>query len=625
MKLQSDSQKLRFDQRLSYLYIPILIIFGILAVRLWQLQIVQGSEYALRAERNRIRTIQLVAPRGTISDRYNNPLVENRPSFNILLYRESVKNLEDTKSFVVEKLGIRLEELENRLRRSRGTGLYHPVVIKEDVDINDISVVEAHRRDHPEVQLGPAPRRLYHYGSVAAHVLGTVGEVSDEELSRAVFPGASVGDLVGKSGVERTYHRVLTGQDGRRQVMVDSLGREVGLLEDINSVIGGELQLTLDLNLQLVAEDLLAGKVGTIVAMDPRNGEVLAMASAPSFDPNNFSTRISEQNWNLLINDPDRPLQNRSIQNSYPPGSIFKLVMAETGLQEGFVQDNTRIYCTGAAVYYGRVFHCSAEAGHGSLGLEQAITHSCNIFFYDLGRRMGISKIAQHAHMLGLGERTGIDLPGERVGVVPSAEWKQQVRGSKWYAGETISVSIGQGPVSVTPIQALRLASIIATGGDVVTPHVLLRAEREPEASLKWRVGHLPIESSTARIRDGMWGSVNNQGTGRLAAIAGLDVCGKTGTVQLLGIERRKELQRDLSGREDHSWFVGFASRDNPEIAVVVFLEHGGMGGQAAAPLGRDMILAYYQGKRRPDVLTQVNYPLIPKKQRWAAAPPTAP
>ncbi len=610
MNLQPESSKLLLHQRINLLYLPIFLIFVVLAARLWQLQIIQGSEYVQKAERNRIRTIQLVAPRGTILDRNNVPLVENRPSFNILLYRESMKDSEGTMRFITEQLGVPPEELAERMRRSKGSALYQPVVIKGDAGIGDISVVEAHRKDHPEIQLGPEPRRLYRLGKVAAHVLGYVGEVSEDELSRGQFQGARVGSLVGKSGVERIYNQYLVGKDGARQVLVDSVGREVDTLDEVDSIIGGELTLTLDLDLQAAAEGLLQDKVGAIIAMDPRNGEILAMASSPSFDPNVFSTRILKRDWDQLMDDPDHPLQNRAIQNSYSPGSIFKLIMADAGLEEGLITDETHVNCSGAATFYNRTFHCWQKKGHGSVGLQTAITQSCNIFFYTMGQRLGISKIALHAQALGLGERTGIDLPGERSGVMPSEEWKEQTRGSKWYAGETISVSIGQGYVSTTPLQLLRAVSAIATNGKLITPHVLLRAEGLQDDPKRWPVREIPIGDENARkIRAGMWGSVNNFGTGHNAAIPGQDICGKTGTVQVLSKETKSGLKGDASDFEDHSWFAGFASRDNPEFSVVVFVEHGGKGGVAAAPLAHEIFKAYFDKKQHPEMLTELKGP----------------
>ncbi len=606
MNLQADSNKQLIQQRLNLFYVPIIAVGALLAVRLWQLQILNGAEYTLLAEKNRIRTIQVVAPRGTITDRNGVPLVENRPSYNILLYRESVTKMDATAAFVTAKLGVSREDFSAILSRNKTLPLYHPIVIKEDVGIDDISVVEAHKQEHPELQLNPEPRRLYRYGQVGAHVVGYVGEVSGDELAKGIFPGARVGSLVGKFGVERTYNEKLTGDDGSRVVLVDSLGRDVGLLEEVDSVIGDNLHLTLDLELQTTAENLLEGKVGAIVAMDPRNGEILALASSPSFDPNNFSTRISPEAWNQLVNDPDRPLQNRAIQNAYPPGSIFKVIMAEAGLDEGLVDDSTRVFCRGSAFFYNREFHCAAKQGHGSVGIEDAIARSCNIFFYELGRRLGISRIAEHAQALGLGGKTGIDLPGERSGVMPSPEWKQRTRGVKWYVGETISVSIGQGAVTTTPIQMLRAVACIASGGRLTTPHVLLRAEGVKDESLFRTEQSVVIDpEAMSTIRSGMWQSVNNSGTGHGAAIPGLDICGKTGTVQVIGAEREKELNGNLPALEDHSWFVGFAARDNPEIAVVAFVEHGGKGGIAAAPLAREVFRVYFARKQSPVLITK--------------------
>jgi penicillin-binding protein 2 len=611
--LQQESNRQLIQQRLNLFRLPVLLIFLILAARLWQLQIIQGAEYSMRAERNRIRTIELIAPRGTISDRNNIPLVENRPSFDVLLYREAMKDQADTIRFLSEKLFISREDIEARLRRNKGTGLYRPILIKEDAGMEDISIIEAHRRDHPEIQLGPEPRRLYRYGKLAAHLMGYVGEVSEQDLAAKTFPGATSGSLVGQAGIERSYNHLLVGKDGERQVLVDSLGREVGLVDETDSIIGGEVRLTLDLDLQSIAENALEDKVGAIVAMDPRTGEILAMASAPSFDPNYFSPRISGDAWSQLVNDPDRPMQNRAIQNSYSPGSIFKLIMAEAGLEEDLLEDNPAVICRGSAVYYGRTFHCHDKKGHGAIRLEQAIAKSCNVFFYELGRRLGISKIAEHGQSLGLGERTGIDLPGERPGVMPSPEWKRQARRAKWYVGETISVSIGQGAVSTTPLQLLRAVSTIATGGLLATPHVLLRAERVPSSDLKWAAHHVDIgEEHVRRIRQGMWESVNNWGTGHNAAVPGQDICGKTGTVQVISKENQQPGQEDT---EDHSWFVGFGNRDNPEIAVVVFVEHGGKGGVAAAPLAKRIFSAYFE-KQKPTAVTSNRIPAPGESQQ---------
>ncbi len=589
VKFQPESNRQAIQRRLNWLYPPIVLLFALLGVRLWWLQVLNASEYRRLAEQNRIRSIQVVAPRGPILDRNHVVLVENRPSLNIILDRELMKDPAATAAFVTAKLGMAEEDFAEQLRRNRRAGSYQPVVIKEDVGIEDVSVVEAYKRDHPEIQLGPEPRRLYRFGNLAAHVLGYVGEISERELNADTFPGVQGGELVGKAGVERVYNQILTGKNGAREVLVDSLGRELGLLAEKEAVIGGDLQLTLDYDIQSQAEGLLLGNVGAIIMMDPRNGEILAMAATPSFNPNTFTPRISPDAWNALNTDPDHPLQNRAVQNVYPPGSIFKLVMAEAGLDEGFVDDGTHVICQGAAIFYGSVRHCWRATGHGYMDLQNAIKNSCNIFFYTLGQRMGIDVISRHAKALGFGSRTGIDLPTESIGIVPP--------GAKWFPGETISVAIGQGPIGATPLQVLRAVSAIATDGKLVTPHLLKGAEggNNPE---KWPEQQLAIQPENARkIRAGMWDSVNSYGTGAAACLPGLDICGKTGTVQIISADHKKELTTIQDAFENHAWFAGFASRDNPEVALVVFLEHGGGGGVAAAPLAKEMFRAYFAKK----------------------------
>ena len=571
------------------------LIFLIFGARLWQLQIIQGYDFTQKAERNRVRRVLLVAPRGAILDRNGTPLVENRPSFDILLFREDMKDREAVERFIIEKLGVSSESLERQFARNKNTPRYRPIVIKEDVGMDDISVVEAFRHNYPEIRLGQEPRRLYNYGKLAAHLLGYMGEVSEKELKSGEFPNAIPGSLIGRSGVERIYNQILTGIDGSRNVLVNSIGREVGVTDEIASITGDDIRLSLDLDIQMAAEKELEGRVGVVIAMNPQNGEILAMANAPSFNPNSFSSRISSAEWKELVNDPDRPMQNRAIQNSYPPGSIFKVIMASAGLYSGALDDNPAVFCGGATEYFGRMFRCASQAGHGSLRLEQAIAASCNIFFYELGNKLGITKISEHATALGLGLHTGIDLPDERSGVMPSQEWSKRVRNTQWYPGETISVAIGQGAVSTTPIQMLRAISAIAAGGRLTTPHVILDAQTGNWRGFEWPVTQIPLKDEhIRRIIEGMWQSVNGGGTGRNANIPDMDICGKTGTVQVVS---RENLQRAKSNTENHSWFAGFAGRDNPEIAVIVFVEHGGGGGAVAAPIAREIFRAYQEKK----------------------------
>ncbi|MEJ2110130.1 MAG: penicillin-binding protein 2 [Acidobacteriota bacterium] len=595
MELQQDINKQFVQQRLNVLRYPVLLIFLVLIARLWQLQILHGPEYTVKAENNRVRTIDLAAPRGIISDREGRTLAENRSSFTVYLYRESIKDENATIEFLADELGLDPEEVKTKLTRSKKTGLFRPIPVKEAAGVEDISVIEAQRREYPEIQVLPEPRRLYRYGNLASHLIGYVGEITEAELGQQQFPSAEAGSLVGQSGIERFYNECLVGRQGERLALVDSRGREVGLLEDEKSpVIGGEVRLTLDLDVQLAAEKALEGKVGAVVAMNPLNGQILAMASAPSFDPNAFSTRLSYDDWQALLEDPDHPMQNRCIQNAYAPGSIFKLIMAEAGLAEKVLDNNTSVVCTGSKVYFGRSFGCGSKEGHGRVRLEEAIARSCNIFFYDLGLKLGISKISEYAGLLGLGDQTGIDLPGERSGIVPSQEWKERTQGEPWYPGETIPVSIGQGAISTTPLQILRAVSVIANGGDLVTPHLLLHADRK-SVETDWPLQHIPVlEDDIRKIREGMWHGVNDGGTGHNAAIPGRDICGKTGTAQVMSRETEK---RFPGAAKDHAWFAGFSSKENPEIAVVVFVEHGGQGGVVAAPLAREIFKAYFENR----------------------------
>ena len=594
MELQQETNRQLILQRLNLLRYPAALIFLVLIARLWQLQIIQGADYAVKAENNRVRTVELMAPRGVITDRNGEILADNRSSVTVLLYRESMKDEDDTIHFLSEKLLLNSEDLQSALVRGRETGLFRPIIVKEDAGLEDISVIEAHRRDHPEIQVVPEPRRRYPNGSLASHLIGYVGEITEDELDQNLFPSAEPGSLVGKSGIERVYNESLVGIKGERLVLVDSRGREVSPPDDKNPVIGGEVQLTVDMKIQSVAEKALEGKVGAIIAMNPRDGEILAMASAPSFDPNVFSKRLSYEDWRAILDDPDHPMQNRCIQNSYAPGSIFKLIMAEAGLSEKIIDRNTSVYCTGSEVYFGRVFSCGARNGHGRIRLEDAIAKSCNIFFYELGLKLGISRISEYALRFGLGEKTGIDLPGERSGIIPNSEWKEKTFGEPWYPGETIPVSIGQGAINTTPLQMVRAVSVLANGGYVVTPHILLRADHIDE-NPEWPARHINIdENDIQRIKEGMWRGVNEGGTGHNAAIPGRDICGKTGTAQVVSKESKTQSSGPLG---DHAWFVGFSGRENSEIAVIVFLEHGGKGGTDAAPLAKEIFEAYYSDK----------------------------
>ena len=576
------------------------IVFAVLAVLLfgfWNAQIVQFGYYQQRADKNRIREVPLLAPRGRIYDRERRIIADNRPSYNVILIREDSRHsLEQTAAMLSSGISMTKEEIMERIDRKRREPKFRPIVLKEDVSVADIAYVKAHRYELPEISVEYQPRRRYLEGQLAAHALGYVGEVTEGELMSPEFANAVSGDQVGKTGLEREYNHILDGKDGFKRVIVNSFGREMGQLEEEPYVAGHDLVTTIDLDLQRAAEDMMGDRSGAVIAMDPRTGEVLAMVSRPAFDPNLFATRISAADWNRLITDPRKPMQNRAIQSRFPPGSVFKIFMAAAGLESGTLNPLHSTFCPGHATFYGRSFGCHKPAGHGYVGLHDAIVNSCNVFFYNVGKDLGIGRISQYATMMGLGRKTGIDLPNEDAGIIPSEAWKQRVYKAKWYDGETISVAIGQGYVSVTLIQAAWAMGGLAAAGRLMQPHFVnpqeLKKMKLPAPEILQE--EYPISQATVNlVSTAMWGVVNEDGTGIRAKIEGFDVAGKTGTAQVVG------KQANLKGEEyeDNAWFVGFAPYRNPEIVVAAFIEHGGHGGVTAAPVAHAVMEIYYKKK----------------------------
>src|SRR6516165_6533402 len=457
--------------RLTAVQYIILGIFLILAYGLWRLQVVQSEFYASLAERNRIRNVPVLAPRGKILDRQGRVIVDNYPSFTALLLRDSSRDLVADADLIAQGLHMDPKEVHDRIRHFAGMPQFQPIYLKDDITPDELAFIEAHKNELPELDTIMAHRRVYPRNGFMAHLIGYVGEVTDDMLNQPQFELYNPGDVVGISGVERQYNTLLMGTNGSRQALVDSHGREVGRLGETEAIPGKQLKLTIDLDLQIAAEEALEGKNGAIVAMDPRTGEILAMVSRPTFDPNDFRVRVSRQDWNRLVTDPDKPLLNKAIQAQLAPGSTFKIIMATAGWQEGLVQ-NMNVHCSGGAMFHGRRFGCWVKGGHGPVDFTKAIYQSCDVFFYTLAEKLGIDRIAKYATMLGLGEKTGIDLPNEVAGVMPSEEWKIKNFKQKWFAGETISVGIGQGAIATTPVQLLRAISAISTRGRLVVPHV---------------------------------------------------------------------------------------------------------------------------------------------------------
>ena len=585
--MAAHEDRRRITIRLSLLQYVITVVFSILAVSFWVLQVVEHAKFEEMAENNHQRTLALRAPRGIVFDRHLQPLVLNRRSYSISIVREHTKDLNRTVTMLASVLGMEESAVRQIVDRHRREPTYRPIVIVQDATLAQVAAVTARRLDFelPDVVVEQVPTRRYP-DTLAAHLFGYVGEVSDRDVS--ANDALRSGDIVGQSGIEKIYNADLMGEDGARRVVVNSVGREIRTLEEEPPVEGKRLQLTIDYDVQKAIEDSFdqLGFNGAAVVLDPANGDVLGFTSRPTYDPNAFAAGIDRVTWASLTSDEDRPLNDRAIQGRYSPGSTFKMAVATAALEEGVITPDFKVHCGGSANFYGRPFKCWKKGGHGTMDLRHAIEQSCNVYFYTIGNMTGIDNIHKWATLLGLGEKSGIDLPNEVQGLVPSPEWKQQYRKEKWYAGETVSVSIGQGSVSVTPVSMAVYAATMANGGTRVTPHLL----KAIDDGTGWKDVPPPPAKSKAplnpeklqAIRDGLWMVVNQAGTGHNAQIKGYDVSGKTGTAQVIsnqGKERAGKTEKDL---RDNGWFVFFAPRDKPEIAGVVLLEHGVHGSNAA-------------------------------------------
>ena len=596
--------------KLTVVQYIILAVFLVLAYGLWSLQVRKNDEYLTRAEQNRIRRVPILAPRGKLLDRNGEVIVINYPSFSALLLRDQVHDLNEDVQKIADGLHISPDEIKEKLHKYQlaHRPAFEPIIIKDDITPDERAFIEAHRDEFPELETLMVHRRLYPKNGFMAHLIGYVGEVSEEMLNSPKFELYEKGDIVGQSGVELYYNDMLMGKDGSRRVLVDSHGREVGRPKDaiIPAVPGKELKLTIDLDIQKAAELALGENNGAIVALDPRNGEVLAMVSRPTFDPNDFAVRISRDEWNRLTNDPNHPLLNKAIQAQLAPGSVFKIIMSVAGTNEGIAQ-NLHVNCPGGGTFYGRYFKCWVVAEHrvhGAVDLSKAIYQSCDVFFYTLAERLGIEKIAKWATALGIGKRTGIDLPSEASGVMPSEEWKMRTFRQKWYAGEVISVGIGQGAVATTPLQLARAIGGIAMGGTLYRPHLVNPEDLPPEfkhlaASNMPDVVHVPINpQSWITITDAMAGVVNPGGTAALSHIQGVDFAGKTGSAQIVSNAFKKSRGEAGKSLKDNGWFAGVAPRRNPEIVVCVLLQQGEHG-YLAARVAAQVIKAYVDKQRR--------------------------
>src|SRR5690349_15201598 len=594
--------------RLTFIQYVILGVFLTLAFGLWRLQVMSSQYYGELAQRNRIRTVPILAPRGKIFDREGRIIVDNYPSFTALLLRDQSRDIDADVDKIAAGLHMSPDEVRERIRKFRHMPQYQPIYLKDDITPDELAFIEAHRTELPELETIMAHRRLYPRRGFMANLIGYVGEVSEDMLNQPQFELYSAGDVVGKSGVEQYYNDLLMGKNGSRRVIVNSLGKEVKPLDEVAAVPGQPLKLTIDIDLQIAAEEALGDRNGAVVAMDPRSGEILAMVSRPTYDPNDFAVRISNDQWMKLVNDPDHPLLNKAIQAQLAPGSVFKIIMATAGLQEGIAQ-NMKVNCTGGASFYGRYFKCWVVAEHRTHGItdiSKAIYQSCDVFFYTLAEKLGIERIAKYAMAFGLGQKTGIDLPQEVNGVMPSEEWKIRNFKQKWYAGETISVGIGQGAVAATPVQLARAIGAIASGGLLVRPHVTDPRDLPPgivPASNVPDEVKIPIDPANwETITDAMAGVVNPGGTAALSHLQGIDFAGKTGSAQTISNALKAKMgAAGKANLKDNGWFAGVEPRRNPEIVVCTLLEEGEHG-YLAARTAAQVIKAYVDEKNRQGV-----------------------
>lgn len=587
-------------------YVSVFFVI-LLLVGFWKLEVVQSDHFADLAEKNQIRSIPIIAPRGAMLDREGRVLVDSYPSFSILLLRDNLK--QDAKSFglIEEGLGITKEDLDSQLQQARGEPKFEPIIIKPAATEADIAFVESHRADLPMLDLMMVQRRRYPHGEMLANTIGYVGEVSQDDIDK--YPDRfRPGDIVGKAGLEKEYDQQIEGTDGMRRMVVNSVGKVMRTLDDVEAIPGKPIQLTIDEDLQAVADADFANKEGALVAMDAHTGEVLAMVSRPTFDPNDFAIRISPKEWAQLNSDPETPLLNRAIQAQLAPGSVFKIVMATAMLESKAIPANYTVYCPGQATFYGRVFHC--DHAHGEVDLHKGIVASCDVYFYNVGKLLGIDRIAYYASGLGLGQRTGIDLPGEETGLIPSEAWSERVNHHKWYPGSTISVSIGQGAVTATPVQLARMIAAVANGGTLIPPHLLKGA-----TGLKY-VSFPLSDDTVTQVTDGMWGVVNEPDgtTSGTVKLQNIDFSGKTGTAQTESFELQNKLGHHI---KENGWFVGIAPRRNPDIVVAALVQGAGWG-SSVAPIVRDVVKAYYDKK-------EGHFQMPPSSPQTAGAPRVPP
>ncbi|CAB5082418.1 Peptidoglycan D,D-transpeptidase MrdA (EC [Olavius algarvensis associated proteobacterium Delta 3] len=591
-----------YKQRLAGVMLVAVAAFAILGFRLFHLQVLHGDELRELSERNSIRLQSIDPPRGLIFDRNGRLLVDNRPAFDVSIIPKDAKPLEETIRKLSRLLGVPADGLMTKIKTRRRQSAYQPIPLKQDIGRNVLAAIEARRYDLPGVFIDVKPRRQYIYRQSAAHLIGYLGEINADELSCGLYDDCRAGDYIGKFGIEKAYESSLRGGRGGRQVEVSAKGQVVRVMKTVGAKPGQNIFLTIDQQLQLKAEELLAAQAGAAIAMDPTTGQLLAMASSPSFDQNAFVSGMTHDQWNVLISNPQRPMSNKAVQGEYPPASTYKIVTAIAGLEEELIDETTTFFCPGFLKFGNRVYRCWKKGGHGHMDVVRAIAESCDVFFYQVGQKLGVDRIAWYARACGLGSSTGSKMDHEAKGLIPTAEWKLKRTGIPWQAGETLSVAIGQGYNLVTPIQMLTLVAAVANQGAQYQPFVLERVETAQEEVIKTsqpkEVSRLPVSPDTLElVRRGLWEVVNTPGgTAYGSRLKDVDMSGKTGTAQIVG---RKDDEPEAEDEEieeqfkDHAWFVAYAPSEAPRIAVAVIVEHGEHGSSTAAPIAREMIRSY--------------------------------
>ncbi|MBW2654512.1 MAG: penicillin-binding protein 2 [Deltaproteobacteria bacterium] len=600
-------------KRLIGASVCVLFVFAILFFRLIYLQIIKGEEYRRLSEKNAVRLKTIKPSRGLMFDRNKRLIVDNRPSFNLKIVREDAGDVEKTVEKVAKLIQVPFRELMDSIARAGKGAFYKSVILKNDISREQLAIVEAHKFDLPGIHIDIEPTRHYMYKKTAAHLLGYIGQINRKELKTGKYPNLKSGDLIGRYGIEKSFEKYLQGKRGGRQIEVDANGRMIKILRTIDPVSGLDLNLTLDFDLQETAQKLLENKDGTVVAIDPDNGDVLVMASSPSFDQNDFIGGISIKKWKELMTDPGKPMINKAIQAEYPPASTYKIITSFAALEEKHIDINTTAYCPGFFKYGNRVYRCWKKHGHGELSIIDALAQSCDVFYYQAGEKVGVDALAQYAMGSGLGKKTGIMLENEKTGLIPTSVWKKKRYNESWQGGETLSIAIGQGYNLVTPLQMAVLLAAVGNGGTLYRPRIVKTIEDshgkivkkiEPEIT-----GGLPASKETLNIvKNGLLKVVQGaRGTARGIRLKNVEIAGKTGTAQVFSIKKGEKIKtEDLEySLRDHAWFVCYAPAQNPVIALSVMIEHGEHGSSTAAPIAGALIEQYMQGFLIKDGLTE--------------------